>query len=420
MELLGKSLEDIFESSKNKKFSLKTTCMLGIQMITILKYIHDKHIIHRDIKPDNFVTGVKERSKYIYLLDFGLAKKYRSSKSLQHHPMTQKKKLTGTARYASINALKGFEQSRRDDLESIGYVLVYFLLGKLPWQGLPIKPKEDRYVKIMEKKRDTNPEDLCKGLHKNFQIYIEYTRNLGYEENPDYDMLKKLFEDILNSEGFDLDFIYDWSCPDDIKKSESKKSNLDFENDGVEKSNNDIEKGNNNVNENVNNENKDNCKNEFKDETGINKQIMVVNNYVNHVNNIVINNNNNNNNNDNNNNNNDNKINFKKNNSLANRNFTNPSNTIHVTNNILDMIPSNHEQEINHNIKKIVTNQYENQEHTIETKNKIYKSDKCCNVICIEPKKNIESENENINKKGEEELIINDQNESVNRCCYIF
>ena len=417
MELLGKSLEDIFESSPIKKFSIKTTCMLGIQMITILKYIHDKHIIHRDIKPDNFVTGVKERSKYIYLLDFGLAKKYRSSKTLQHHPMTQKKKLTGTARYASINALKGFEQSRRDDLESVGYVLIYFLQGKLPWQGLPIKPKEDRYVKIMEKKRDTTSEDLCRGLHKNFQTYIEYTRNLGYEENPDYDMLKKLFEEVLSNEGFDLDFYYDWSTPNDITKVDSKKSNVDFDNDDKENNKNDIViKDNNDKKEFDNNNDNNNCiDDKLKNETGINKQIMVVNNYVNHVNNIVINTNTNGDGDNKNNNNNN-----KKNNSLANRNFTNPSNTIHVTNNILDMIPSNHEQEINHNIKKIVTNQYENQEHTIETKNKIYKSDKCCNVICIEPKKNIESENENINKKGEEELIINDQNESVNRCCYIF
>ena len=143
---------------------------------------------------------------------------------------------------------------------------------------------------------------------------------------------------------------------------------------------------------------------------------MVVNNYVNHVNNIVINTNTNGDGDNKNNNNN------KKNNSLANRNFTNPSNTIHVANNILDKIPSNHEQEINPNIKKIITNQniFENNEHTIETKNKLYKSDKCCNIICIEPKKNIESENDNINKKDEEELIIHDQNESVNRCCFIY
>jgi hypothetical protein len=189
--------------------------------------------------------------------------------------MTQKKKLTGTARYASINALKGLEQSRRDDLEAVGYVLVYFLQGKLPWQGLPVKPKEDRYAKIMEKKRDTTPEDLCKGLPKEFQTYVEYTRNLGYEDDPDYEMLKNLFKSIMERENYEMDYIYDWSSP--IEDSKNIKND----------DNSEIDKNNNNDDEEKNFPKKK----EFNDETGKNKQIMVVNNYVNHVNNIVINNN---------------------------------------------------------------------------------------------------------------------------------
>ena len=141
MELMGKSLEDIFENLPIKKMTVNCVGKLGLQMIEILEYIHDKHIIHRDIKPDNFVMGRGEKSKYLYLLDFGLAKKYRSSTTLKHYPMIKKKNLTGTARYASINALNGLTQSRRDDLEAVGYVLLYFLRGKLPWQGLHLKNK---------------------------------------------------------------------------------------------------------------------------------------------------------------------------------------------------------------------------------------------------------------------------------------
>lgn len=133
MELLGKSLEDIFQSQK-KKFSLKTVCMIAGQMLDRIEFIHNKHIIHRDIKPDNFVIGDGAKNSTIYILDFGLAKKFRSSRTLQHIRFTINKKLTGTARYASINSLKGCEQSRRDDLEAIGYVLLYFLRGSLPWQ----------------------------------------------------------------------------------------------------------------------------------------------------------------------------------------------------------------------------------------------------------------------------------------------
>ena len=212
MELMGKSLEEIFESLPYKKMSINCVSKLGIQMLQILEYIHNKHIIHRDIKPDNFVMGRGDKSKYVYLLDFGLAKKYRSSTTLLHYRMQKKKNLTGTARYASINALNGLTQSRRDDLEAVGYVLMYFLKGKLPWQGLRLKNKEDRYHKIMEIKRDTSPAQLCFGFPEEFKKYVEYTRNLEYEDDPDYDMLKNLFKNILIKENINKEnfYIYDW------------------------------------------------------------------------------------------------------------------------------------------------------------------------------------------------------------------
>ena len=115
MELLGKSLEDLFQE-QNKKFSIKTVSMIGIQMLERIEYIHNKYIIHRDIKPDNFVIGYENKSHIIYILDFGLSKKFRSAKTHEHIKFSVNKKLTGTARYASINSLKGCEQSRRDDL----------------------------------------------------------------------------------------------------------------------------------------------------------------------------------------------------------------------------------------------------------------------------------------------------------------
>ena len=214
MELMGKSLEEIFESLPKKKMTINCVAKLGLQMIQILEYIHNKHIIHRDIKPDNFVMGRGDKSKYLYLLDFGLAKKYRSSTTLSHYRMVKKKNLTGTARYASINALNGLTQSRRDDLEAVGYVLMYFLRGKLPWQGLRVKNKEDRYHKIMEIKKEISPEQLCHGYPKEYKEYIKYTRNLEYEQDPDYDMLKNLFKNILlidkNNNNIDNLYIYDW------------------------------------------------------------------------------------------------------------------------------------------------------------------------------------------------------------------
>lgn len=218
MEFLGKSLEDIFSSLEVKKMSVECVCNIGVQMIDVLKLIHDKHIVHRDIKPDNFVTGIEDKENTIYLLDFGLAKKYRAIKDLHHYPMVNKKKLTGTARYASINALKGYEQSRRDDLEAVGYVLMYFLRGSLPWQGLPVKNREDRYAKIMEKKRDTTPEQLCKGFPKEFEDYVTYTRGMEYEQDPDYDYLKGLFQSAIKGVHGYLDKCFDWTSEERKRK----------------------------------------------------------------------------------------------------------------------------------------------------------------------------------------------------------
>ena len=209
MELLGNSLEDLFQK-QHKQVSIKTTCMLGIQMIDRIEWVHNKLIVHRDIKPDNFVMGRGDSAHIVYLLDFGLSKKYWSSHLNSHLKFTINKKLTGTARYASINALRGCEQSRRDDLEAIGYVLLYFLRGSLPWQGLKMDKKDDRYKKIYEKKKATTAEELAKGFPSEMCEYIKYTRNIDFEAKPDYNYLRGLLKNIMMKNSFEFDYYYDW------------------------------------------------------------------------------------------------------------------------------------------------------------------------------------------------------------------
>jgi len=169
MEFLGPSLSDLFQFC-NKKFSLKTVCMLAIQMLQRIEFVHEKGFIHRDIKPENFVIGLNEKSNIVHIIDFGLSKRYKDRNTGQHIPYRENRQLVGTIRYASINAHLGIEQSRRDDIESIGYVLVYFLLGRLPWQNKVDKKKQT--TKIMEKKLMTPPEILCKKLPSKNQYKI--------------------------------------------------------------------------------------------------------------------------------------------------------------------------------------------------------------------------------------------------------
>jgi serine/threonine protein kinase len=147
----------------------------------------------------------------VHSIDFGLAKKYRDPKTHQHIPYRENKNLTGTARYASINTHLGIEQSRRDDLESIGYVLMYFNRGSLPWQGLKAANKKQKYEKISEKKMSTPVEILCKGFPSEFASYLNYTRSLRFDDKPDYAYLRKLFRDLFVREGFQYDYVFDWT-----------------------------------------------------------------------------------------------------------------------------------------------------------------------------------------------------------------
>lgn len=207
MELLGLSLEKHFVRSK-KRFSEKTVFMLGKICLGRIEALHHKHYIHRDIKPDNFVTDM--RSKKIYLIDYGLSKLYRDPKTLRHIEYKTGKNLTGTARYASLNTHQGIEQARRDDLESLGFMMVYFLNGRLPWQGLKAETKAEKYARIREVKEQTPLFELCRGLPHEIYLFMLHIRNLGFEETPDYAYLETILEGGLRALGLTDDGAYDW------------------------------------------------------------------------------------------------------------------------------------------------------------------------------------------------------------------
>ena len=223
MDHLGPSLEDLFNYCK-RKFTIKTTLMIADQMIQRLEFLHNNHFIHRDMKPDNFLIGHGKKQNIVYVIDYGLAKRYRDPKTGEHIPYKDNKSLTGTARYASVNAHLGIEQSRRDDLESVGFIIVYFLKGSLPWQGLQGKTKNDKYDRIKDKKVATTIESLTRGLPEELNIYLQYCRNLKFEERPDYNYMRKIFKDLMYKSGHDYDYQYDWV----LKKQGQKIPEDDF------------------------------------------------------------------------------------------------------------------------------------------------------------------------------------------------
>ena len=231
MEFLGPSLGDLFQL-KERNFGLETVLMLAIQILTRIEYIHEKGFLHRDIKPENFVIGLNEKSNLVYLIDYGLSKRYKDKNSGQHIPYRENKQLVGTVRYASINAHLGIEQSRRDDLEGIGYVLVYFYLGRLPWQNKTDKGKP-LTQKITEKKLTTPPELLCRKMPREFSYYFHYCKNLKFEDRPDYNSLKCMFAELLSSRmkiNNIKELIYDWFDEDNTYRERKKKEMMSSSN----------------------------------------------------------------------------------------------------------------------------------------------------------------------------------------------
>ena len=216
MDLLGPSLEDLFKYCEYR-FSMKTTLMLVVQMIDRFEFIHSRDYIHRDIKPENMMMGTGMHCNDLYIIDFGLSKRFR--RNGQHIPYCDGKGLTGTARYASLNAHKGREQGRRDDMEALGYVFAFFLQGSLPWMGLKAHTQSEKYAKITKKKKNTPADILYRGCPAEFTMYMNYCLSLGFDEKPDYPFLKGLFTSLFRSLGYLWDDVYDWTVSSTQRKS---------------------------------------------------------------------------------------------------------------------------------------------------------------------------------------------------------
>ena len=203
MDLLNVSLGKLLTLRKSK-FSYKTTLMIIINLLESIELIHKNNIVHRDIKPDNFMISQKPDDKNIYFIDFGLSKIYRHK---THISYKEDKGMVGTPRYASINTHQGIEYSRRDDMESLGYLFIYFYRGSLPWQGLQIKNKKLKMNKIQQIKETHIFTDIPQA----FSDYLSYCRGLSFTDKPNYSYLRNLFIQLFKRNHFQMDYKYDWS-----------------------------------------------------------------------------------------------------------------------------------------------------------------------------------------------------------------
>lgn len=213
MDFLGPNLESIMNKMPNQKFSMKTSLMITEQIIQRLKELHAKFFLHPDMKPENFVIGQKGKERTIYLIDFGLSRKYINERTLEHIPLKDKRPILGTVRYISINTHLGFEQSRRDDLESLSYIMIYFIMGELPWQCIKSKTKKEKYDKILLKKKETVPNEICKFLPEEIKLFFSHILQLDFTDRPDYAYLTSLLDKLMSKYGYSNDLQFDWYTP---------------------------------------------------------------------------------------------------------------------------------------------------------------------------------------------------------------
>ncbi|KAH7912910.1 kinase-like domain-containing protein [Hygrophoropsis aurantiaca] len=224
IDRLGPSLQDLLSLCAGR-FTIKTICLIAKQMISRLQSVHEKGLIHADIKPEIFRIGLsRSTADIIHLTEFGRSKQYQDISTGVHEPNRERSPFVGAASFLSINAHLGREQSRRDDLESLGYLLLHFFYGELPWQRIDAAFSQKTYKKIGREKQKIPVSVLCKGLPDEFSVYIEYVRKLEFQEKPDYNFLCALFTTVLASTNSQEDYIFDWTVVGNGRRSEASNA----------------------------------------------------------------------------------------------------------------------------------------------------------------------------------------------------
>lgn len=225
MDRLGPNLAELF-ASQGHLFSRKTLLMLFKHMLVAIQNVHESGFIHRDIKPDNICMGRGENAGFVHLIDFGIAERYEDEETGDHVPMVNHGSFSGTVLFASVNALSGLTTSRRDDLESLIYVIMFLWTGKLPFADID---KDNIDMSIAKSRRDKRRDvaEVCQGYPQVVPDLLSYVRNLEYHETPDYVMMRGLIETDFDEFGFKEDGYFDWFYTRDGDEVVNNPDNLD-------------------------------------------------------------------------------------------------------------------------------------------------------------------------------------------------